>query len=392
MTFETQNRRPLFAKAAAPFFAGVFAVALAFVTVSPTRADDDAAAAKAATEAQAIIDAHLGTPEFWAPPAFDASPAHGKTVWWITDFTVNILKQWAQLGEKAAEDSGLQVHLYDARGSVPEQVRGFGLATAAKADAIVLATGYPAVVFAPQVAAAKKAGIPVFSIVSHPLGADTDPKVDGLVADVSYDYPASGRLLADWFVADSKGKGHVLLIDIPGLLSAQWSLDGFRDEVKRLGAPVNISNAASSLGPSIQADLANVASTAILRDPTINYIIPPFDDYALFVQNGLSQAGAAGKNVKTAGFNAVLTQVTNLKRGGTQLGIDLGGPNQWFAYAVIDDVLRQLTGQPIVHDYKIGYKVFTHDNTQSIDSTKEVSKDWYGVDYAELFKPIWGIK
>ena len=85
-------------------------------------------------------------------------------------------------------------------------------------------------------------------------------------------------------------------------------------------------------------------------------------------------------------------RVTNLKRGGTQLGIDLGGPNQWFAYAVIDDVLRQLTGQPIIHDYKIGYKVFTHDNTQSIDSTKEVSKDWYGVDYAELFKPIWGIK
>ena len=366
----------------------VFALALPLLAGTAARADDGPAPAVA--EAAAIVEAHQGTPTFWAPPSFDASAARGKTVWWISDYKTNILKQWAILGETAAGDAGLKFHLYDGGGSVPEQVRGFELAIAAKADAIVLGTGYPAVAFTAQVAQAKAAGIPVFSINSHPLGPDAPPRVDGHVADISYDYPGAGRLLADWFVADSKGKGHVLLVDITGLPSAGWTLDGFRAEAKRLGVDVKISEAATSLGPSVQTDLANVASTALLRDPDIGYIIPPFDDFALFVQTGLSQSGAAGAKVKTAGFNAVLTQVTNLKRGGTPLAIDLGGPNQWFAYAVIDNVLRSLTGQPAIHDYKIGYEIFDHANTQSIDTSKEVAKDWYGVDYAELFKPIWG--
>ena len=47
----------------------------------------------------------------------------------------------------------------------------------------------------------------MFSLVSHPFGFDADPKVDGLVADVSYNYPDAGALLADWFVADSKARG-----------------------------------------------------------------------------------------------------------------------------------------------------------------------------------------
>lgn len=343
-------------------------------------------------EAEAIVKAHLGTPEFWAPPSFDSTPARGKTVWWISDYKTNILKQWAILGEKAAADGGLKWHLYDGGGSVPEQVRGFELAIAAKADAIVLGTGYPAAAFAAQVAKAKAAGIPVFSINSHPIGPDASPKVPGHVADISYNYPDAGKLLADWFVADSAGKGHVLLVDITGLPSAGWTLEGFRAEVKRLGVDAKISEAATSLGPSVQTDLANVASTAVLRDPSIGYIIPPFDDFALFVQTGLAQSGARGAKVKTAGFNAVLTQVTNLKRGGTPLKIDLGGPNPWFSYAVIDDVLRVLSGQPAIHDYKIGYKIFDHENTQSIDTTKEVDTDWYGVDYPAKFKAIWGVK
>ncbi len=366
------------------------ALAMVAAVALPARAEDVPAGV---SEARAIVEAHRANPTFWAPPAFDAAPARGKTVWWISDSNTNILKQWAILGQQAAEDAGLNFKLFDATGgAVPEQVRGLDLAIAAKADAIVIGTGYPAVAFAAQVAAAKAAGIPVFSINSHPTGPDAPANVDGLIADVSYDYPGAGKLLADWFVADSGGKGHVLLVDITGLPSAGWTLEGFRAEVARLKVDAKISEAASSLSPAIQTDLANTARTALLRDPDIGYIIPPFDDFALFVQTGLTQAGPAGAKVKTAGFNAVLTQVTNLKTGGTPLAIDLGGPNQWFSYAVIDNVLRALTGQEIVRDYNFGFKVFDHENTQGIDTTKEVSTDWYGADYAALFKEVWGVK
>ncbi len=333
------------------------------------------------------------SPDFWEPPSLDTATARGKNIWWIGNQRTDILHQWTLAAQDAAKYAGLNIHVFDAdAGSVEEHVRGFNLAIAAKADAIVLGDASPAVAYSAQVAEAKKHGIPVISLVSHPLGADTEPKVDGLVADVSYDYPAAGRLLADWFVADSGGAGRALLIRFQGVLVADWELDGLRDELKRLGTGVTYTEAATSLGPTYQTDTANIASTAILRDPTIGYIIPPFDELALYAQNGLAQLGPAGAKVKTAGFNAVIPQLQNLQRGGTPFKIDLGGPNVWLGYAAIDEVLRVLSGQPTIHDYHIGYKIFTHDNVQGLDLSHEDDKNWYGIDYGALFRRVWRVR
>jgi ribose transport system substrate-binding protein len=367
----------------------IFAAYLGGAAIAgPAYANNETAAAEAA----AIIAAHADSPKFWAPPSFDISSARGKTVWWIADQTQNILQQWAEAGADAAKVAGLNFHLFDPGSSVAEHVRAFNLAIAAKADVIVLGDGYPAVAFSAQVADAQKHGIPVFSLVSHPFGADTEPKVAGLVADVSYNYPEAGKLLADWFVADSKGKGRALIVYLKGIPSGDWELEGFKDELKRLGAETSFVEASTNFGPSEQADTVNVVSTAILRDPSIGYVIPPFDSQALFAQTGLAQLGPTGAKIKTAGFNTILPQMTNLQRGGTPLKIDLGGPNVWLGYAAIDNALRALTGQPIIHDYKIGYRVFDHNNVQGLDLSKEDDQNWYGIDYGALFKPVWKLQ
>lgn len=367
------------------FFAGLSA-AVFLATSSLAYAADHSAALK---EARDIVNAHLTSPEFWAPPAFDTSKANGKTVWWIADLSSNITQQWADAAKEAAELVGLKINFFDPGASAPEHVRGFNTAIAAGADAIVLGDGTAAVEYSAQVTAAKEAGIPVFSLVSHPLG---EPRIDGLVADISYNYPEAGKLLADWFVADSDGEGHALLIDLQGIPSSGWELTGFKDELARLGTNARVTEIATSLGQNLQADVANATSTAVLRDPTIDYVIPPFDSLALFAQTGLTQLGAAGAKIKTAGFNTIIPQMQNLQTGGTPLQIDLGGPNVWLGYAVIDNVLRALNGQPAIHDYRIGYKVFTHENVQGLDVSRENDLEWYGVDYGALFKPVWRIK
>lgn len=360
------------------------------IAAAPLAAHADQAAA--VKEAAGIVEAHLKSPEFWAPPAFDISKAKGKTIWWIADQSSNITEQWADAAKEAAELAGIKLNLFDPGASAPEHVRGFNLAITAGADAIVLADGHAALAYAAQVKAAKDAGIPVFSVVSHPLGADTEPRVEGLVADISYNYPEAGKLLADWFVADSNGEGHALLVDLQGIPSSQWELQGFKDELARLGTNAKFTEIATSYGQNLQADVANAVSTAILRDPSINYVIPPFDSLALFAQTGLAQLGPAGAKVKTAGFNAIIPQMQNLQKGGTPLQIDLGGPNVWLGYAVVDNVLRVLTGEAPIHDYKIGYKIFTHDNVQGLDVSKENDLNWYGIDYGALFKPVWKLQ
>ena len=283
--------------------------------------------------------------------------------------------------------------MFDPGSSLAEHTRAINLAVAAKADVIVLADGNPAVEFSQPVADAKKAGIPVFSLVSHPFDFNAAPKVDGLVADVSYNYPEAGALLADWFVADSKDNGRALIVALKGIPSGDWELQGFKDELKRLGSKASYVEAEVNTGPNEQQESVNLTSTSVLRDPDIRYIIPPFDSQALYIQTGLAQLGPGGAKIKTAGFNTILPQMSNLQRGGTPIKIDLGGPNVWLGYAAIDNVLRALTGQPLIHDYKIGYLIFDHDNVQGLNLSKEDDRNWYGFDYGAAFRTtVWGLK
>lgn len=374
---------------------GIVALFCALVSLgSPSKVlADDAKQKAAVAEARDIVQAHEKSPDFWAPPNFDASPARGKTIWWITDQHTDVFHQWTVAAEEAAKSAGVQFHLFDLNViSLEDHVRAFNLAIAAKADAIVLADATPAVSYAAQIAEAKKHGIPVVSVNGHPIGADTDPKVDGLFADASFDFPAAGRLLADWFVADSNGTGKVLVIRFQGVPPSDLVVEGFRAELKRLGAATTYAEATTSLGPNAQTDTANIAATGILRDPSIGYIIPPFDEWALFAQNGLAQVGPAGAKVKTAGFNTIPPQMQNLQRGGTPLKLDLGASNVWLGYAAVDDALRALSRQPAIHDYHVGFKIFTHENVQGLDVSKENDSNWYGIDYGALFRRGWRVQ
>ena len=238
--------------------------------------------------------------------------------------------------------------------------------------------------------AAKDAGIPFFSLVSGTPAFQ--PKVDGLALDVSYDYVAIGKLLADWFVADSDGKGNVLLIESPDIPSSTFELNGFRDEVKRLAPDAKVKTEKYSLTAEADggaATVAKIAQTAITGDPTLSYVIPAFDSVALQAEAGVKLAGAADR-IKLAGFNSIIPQMQALKRGDSPFKADIGGVNVWLAYALADNVLRSIVGQPLVADPKVGYRLFTNENVQDLNVDVEDSVNWYGIDYPALYKPVWG--
>jgi ribose transport system substrate-binding protein len=333
------------------------------------------------------------SPAFVAPPSFDPSPAKGKTVWWIGDQTSDIIKQWTSSAKQAFSTQGVTLKVYDPGNTPAEHIKGINLAIAAKADAIILGDGNSPVQFAAQVKKAKAAGIPFFSLVA---GTPTfQPKVDGLALDVSYDYVAVGRLLADWFITDSKGKGNALLIESPDIPSSTLELNGFRDEVKQLAPDAKVTTKTYSITASAdggQKDVANIARTAILKDPKIDYIIPAFDSVALFAQTGVQLAGAQNR-VKLAGFNSIVPQMQSLKKGNTPFKMDIGGVNEWLAYALADNVLRQLSGQPLVRDPHVGVRVFTHENVQALNVDRENDAEWYGFDYpAQYPGKVWVTK
>jgi ribose transport system substrate-binding protein len=342
--------------------------------------------------AKALVAEASDTPRFVAPPAFDTSSASGKTVWWIGNVEDPILRQWVEAAREAWAANGAELRVYDTKGSIPEHVKGFDLAIAGKADAIVLGDGFPAVQFAAQVKRAKNAGIPFFSLVTGQ--PREQPSVDGLALDVSYDYRRVGELLAAWAIADSDGKAQGVFIETPAIPSSTFEREGFQrvieadcpdcrfeyKEVEQTGGGASASDA-----------LANVARTSILSNPKTGYVITAFDSQALYAMSGVQQAGA-GQRVKLAGFNTIVPQMQNLKKG-TPFKMDVGGPNVWLGYALADNVMRQWAGEELVEDPQIGFKLFTEDNVQDLNVDREDDTEWYGVDYGSFYRrDVWGLE
>ena len=378
-------------------------LSVAFAACGSSDSGDDATASSGGAStaavsdgvatAQASIAKASESPAFVAPASFDPSPAKGKTVWWIGDQTSDIIKQWTKSAKEAFATQGVTLKVYDPGNTAAEHIKGINLAIAGKADAIILGDGNSPVQFAAQVKKAKDAGIPFFSLVAGT--PEFQPKVDGLDLDVSYDYVAVGKLLADWFIADSKGKGNALLIESPDIPSSTLELNGFRDRVKELAPDAKVTTKKYSITKSADGgakDVANIARTSVVQDPKIDYIIPAFDSVALFAQTGVQLAGAQNR-VKLAGFNSIVPQMQALKKGNGPFKMDIGGVNEWLAYALADNVLRKLSDQPLVKDPKVGVRVFTHDNVQDLNVDRENDKEWYGFDYpAQYPGKVWVTK
>ncbi|MGD9696239.1 MAG: sugar ABC transporter substrate-binding protein [Thermoleophilia bacterium] len=373
------------------------------VTLAACGSDDSDDAAGGQTTAAAVddgvavarasIEEASQSPEFFAPPAFDPAPARGKTVWWIGDQSSDIIKQWTRSAKEAFASQGVSLKVYDPGNTAAEHIKGIDLAIAGDADAIILGDGNSPVQFAAQVKKAKDAGIPFFSLVAGT--PEFQPEVDGLVLDVSYDYVAVGRLLADWFIADSNGTGNVLLIESPDIPSSTLELNGFRERVKELAPQAKVTTKKYSLTAYADGgakEVAKITQTELTKDPSIGYVIPAFDSVALQAETGVALAQAQNR-VKLAGFNSIVPQMQALQRGDGPFQMDIGGVNEWLAYALADNVLRELSGVPVVRDPKVGVRVFTHENVQDLNVDRENDEQWYGFDYpAEYPGKIWVTK
>src|SRR5579883_64098 len=121
--------------------------------------------------AKALVRKEEAPQEWKKPgPAFDASKAKGKTVWYISlslsiPFQQNILKGV----QDAMAATGNKVVAFDGKGQVSEYARGIEQAVSQKADAIIIA-GISSTQLAAPINDAGKAGIPVITEQTHDPG------------------------------------------------------------------------------------------------------------------------------------------------------------------------------------------------------------------------------
>ncbi len=327
-------------------------------------------------------------PEFTAPgPAFDAAGCmKGKKILSIpvssaNPFTANIEKAMAA----AAKKVGFEFVVWENQGQSSQWVQGMDAAINQKVDLIDLLAGTDPRVLVPQVQAARAARIPV--IPSHYNGLEqTDIVKKSADGDVPIDYFKAGAMLVDWAVVQTKGHMNALVLISTGPLSTDSMMAGITDELKHCEdcktkvINVPVVDWGTRITPNVQS--------ALLSDPTVNYIIVIYDSMSQFVVPAVTITGAQDR-VKIDAFNGTPFVLGLIQQG--QVEMDIGENLDWIGHAIIDAEMRIVCGLPPVANPRIPFYIFDAHNAKDAGTPPQLSQG-YGDAYVDGYAKLWQLK
>jgi ABC-type sugar transport system substrate-binding protein len=350
---------------------------------SPTTAESSDGAA-GLEEAKAIVEQYRQPPEWRGPDQpVDISGLAGQRVVYISvNDAIPVLNFWStRLKELLAEFGDVDMQVVDAKGSVDTANQGFQQAIATQADAVVI-QALPASLFSAQIEQAQAAGI---KVITANTGIPGDVS-GGQDAEVSFDYALVGRVIGAWMVADSEGEGKGLVISSDDVPASQPQAQGTLSEVERLCPNCDMKLEDVQI-PQWESSIPTLMQTTVNSEPDRNYLLALYDGQALPGLGALRTAGV--EDVKVGAFNATPGIVEQLTDPSSPLKLDIGGQNEWWAYAAADQIFRVLSGTEPVENYNIGLRIFDETNADLIQGDDEFA--WYeSPDYLVEFPALWG--
>jgi ABC-type sugar transport system substrate-binding protein len=342
-------------------------------------------------QAKQLVSQEEQPPKFTGPTSkVDIAKAKGKTVYYVSlTEEIPALHEWGVVLGQQLQAAGVHIQKCDAKGSPDGISSCLTQALAAKPD-MIIAQALDTKFIASYIARAKSEGI---KFVTAQTGTPGIPTVPGDLAEVTFDYPQVGRILADWFVADSgctKG-GPQIVTSTSSRQPSAAEVAGMQSEIKKLCPSLNVPSVQNVLIPDWPTKLATTTRSLLTSNPNLNYILPLYDGMTIYMVPAINGIIAAKSRVKVGSFNATPVVIQNELAKPSPLAADVGGPNQWYGVALADNALRVLAGQAPVANENVPLRLFTRDNVGTIDPKKDEST-WYGsVNPICEYHKLWGL-
>jgi ribose transport system substrate-binding protein len=381
------RRRPVAAVAAVTVALGSLAAcgsssedASTTATSAPSAAATTAQTTAAASATDSVFAAFSGPVSTWPGPDAPVEVTPGKHLTVITCGSTGITCVRVANGVAAAAKSiGYTTDVVDGRQQPTTWNQAIQSAITNKTDGIVLAA-VPPVLVQGALAAAKKAGIPV--------AATLTPNGEGPVTRVNYDRAKVAEANTAFIAKDSGGDAHVLQLaddaDFPDLKQDGDLYPKLLTQYCDTCKVVKRLDFTAAVAPQrLPGDVAQ----ALQSDPSITYVLVPFDTFNAFVIQGIRQAGKTD-SVKIVGVGADPPSVDAIKQG---IEVEsLGTPAEWMGWSAVDGLLRSFAGDaqaPLIKaansNYEVPLRYVTAENLPS-------SGGWDGgFDYAAKYGELW---
>ncbi|MGI6854771.1 sugar ABC transporter substrate-binding protein [Mesorhizobium sp. 1B3] len=333
---------------------------------------------------KASIAEHQKLPTFVAPgEPFDAKSCMSGKKMMVVPFSsaVEFTGAVATRMTEIAKEIGFQYDHYQTQGQPSQWIQGINQAITQRYNLVDVLMSDPRVLV-PQATQADQAGIKI--VAAHASGFDTPAPTP--FQNVHIDYTQAGRLMAQWAVMKTEGKANVLAIVAEDSFSANSLQNGIKEvmdtcedcKVQYLNVPVT--DWATRMQSTVQA--------ALLRDPSINYILPIYDGMAQFVVPAVQLTQSADR-VKIATFNGSPYVLQLVQQGSVEM--DIGESIDWVAHAIVDAEMRMLCGLPPVKDPKVPLYIFDASNAKTAGTPPQISTG-YGDAYVSGYRKLWGLQ
>lgn len=204
-------------------------------------------------------------------------------------------------------------------------------------------TGVPYALWASEVPIFKKAGV---ILIPAELGPITiSPTVPAEVGGPK-DIYATGVVIGNWFIADSKGTGKALLFNVPQAAILNSFTEGFTSVVKKGCPGCTITNLNVTIADAEGGQSNALVVSALQKDPSANYFITSYGPFIDGLPSALDAAGL-GSKLKIAGESADVQNEADVKSG-TETAFE-GFATSPSAWVIMDIALRSIEGMPMIN-------------------------------------------
>ena len=363
--------------------AGAIVFGLVAAGLSPTaRAAGDLAAAKA------VVDAHSALPTF-VPPGepFDARKVMaGKKILTIPVSSANPFTKNITLAMIAvAKDIGFQVVEWENQARPTQWVQGMEYAINNKFDAVDMLGGTDPAVLGPQIQEAKKAGVKIFVSHLYDTIIPPDPNVD---LSLPIPYHSVGDIIAAWIAIKTQGKANVLIIGSDEIVPTKTYVKGLTDGLAKYCGDGCKSSYINAPVPEWSTKIQTSVQSALLADPTINYIVPIYDSMSQFVIPAIRITGKHD-SVKIATFNGTPFVIDAVRKGDVEM--DIGESLGWIARSILDGYMRRFAGLPDDKELYVPLYIFDSSNAKTAGVPAGYDTG-YGDQHVDGYAKLWKLK
>jgi len=322
----------------------------------------------------------------------DVSGLKGKTVYYVPiALKVGHFSIVQKTLEAALGEAGVKLYACDGQGSPSGIGACLDQAIGTKPAAII--TDYIPYEMAGTVfEKVREAGIPLL------IGAQKAP--DGVATDETFAFNdpddtgfATVEAMTDTVIADSDATANVLFLKVIDSPSTNRAGDAALAHLESACPDCKVTE--QDVSVATIKDVPSQVSSAILKDATIDYVIPQYDNFVPLAISGIQSAGKT-RDIKLSSSGGALLASVQLVQSNPQVIADVGANPAYLAWTYADSALRLMLGQEPPTSYPALIRAFTKDNVGdlTLDPANEASGAWYGdpTTYQDTFRKAWGLQ